>query len=90
MALLQTLNNFLTTVKKFLKPSGYLLITTFDGTIVNNSFDETNHITSYYTTQEGEKKILFDVIKNQKNLISFYTYTIILPLPLSRSYRNIF
>ena len=60
----ESLKNFINNVKKFLKPSGYLLLTTFDGSVVNSSFDENNHITSHYTTQEGEKKILFDVVKN--------------------------
>lgn len=58
-----TFNNALENFKKFLKPSGYILITTFDGDLVNASFDETDRIVSYYTTMEGKKKILFDVIK---------------------------
>jgi SAM-dependent methyltransferase len=58
-----TLANFVANVSKFLKPSGYLLLTTFDADTVNSSFDESGHITSYYTTQEGEKKVIFDVVK---------------------------
>jgi SAM-dependent methyltransferase len=59
-----TLNNFLENIKKFLRPSGYLLLTTFDANLVNKNFDENNHIISYYTTKTGTKKILFDVVKN--------------------------
>ena len=58
-----TLKNFLENIKKFLKPSGYLLLTTFDANIVNKTFDETGHITSYYTTQEGDKKVIFDIVR---------------------------
>ncbi len=58
-----TLENFIANVSKFLKPSGYLVLTTFDGDVVNSSFDESGHITSNYTTQEGEKKVIFDVIR---------------------------
>jgi SAM-dependent methyltransferase len=58
-----TLNNFISNVSKFLKPSGYLLLTTFDADTVNSSFDESGHITSNYTTQEGEKKVIFDVAR---------------------------
>jgi SAM-dependent methyltransferase len=58
-----TLKNFMENIKKFLKPSGYILLTTFDANMVNKTFDETGHITSHYTTQEGEKKTIFDVVK---------------------------
>lgn len=62
-----TLANFVENVKKFLKPSGYLILTTFDAEMVNKTFDSTGHITSYYTTQEGEKKIIFDVIRKYEH-----------------------
>ena len=58
-----TLKNFMENIKKFLKPSGYILLTTFDANIVNKTFDETGHITSYYTTQEGDKKVIFDIVR---------------------------
>jgi len=58
-----TLANFVANIKKFLKPSGFLLLTTFDADTVNSSFDESGHITSYYTTQEGDKKVIFDVVR---------------------------
>ena len=62
-------------LKKFLKPSGYILLTTFDGSVVNKSFDETGHITTYYTTQEGEKKIMFDVVKKYSPDIKDFSVT---------------
>ena len=65
-----TLSNFLANVKKLLKPSGYLLMTTFDGLIVDKAFDETNHITSYHTTNEGKKNIIFDVVKTYEDNMS--------------------
>lgn len=58
-----TLKNFMTNIKKFLSPSGFLLLTTFDSEMVNKSFDENNRITTYYTTLDGNKKIIFDIIK---------------------------
>lgn len=65
-----TLSNFLANVKKMLKPSGYLLMTTFDGNVVDKSFDETNRVTSYYTTNDGKKKIIFDVVKKYDDNIN--------------------
>jgi SAM-dependent methyltransferase len=58
-----TLNNVIQNFKKFTRPSGYVLITTMDAFLVNASFDENNKIISHYTTSDGNKKILFDVIK---------------------------
>jgi len=58
-----TLKNFIENIKKFLKPSGYILITTLDANLIHKSFDDNGHIVTYYTTQEGEKKIIFDVIR---------------------------
>lgn len=57
-----TLDNFLANVKKFTKPSGYITITTFDDKVTNESLKKGN-VTSYYTTKEGEKKVIFDVKK---------------------------
>jgi SAM-dependent methyltransferase len=58
-----TLKNFMENIKKFLKPSGYILITTLDASLIHKNFDDSGHIVSHYTTQEGEKKILFDVVR---------------------------
>lgn len=57
-----TLNNFMKNIQKFSKPSCYVLLTTFDDEIVNNDLQK-GITTSYYTTQDGEKKVIFDIIK---------------------------
>ena len=64
-----TLANFVSNIKKFLKPSGYLLLTTFDADVVNQSFDSNGKITANYTTQEGEKKVIFEVIRKYDTII---------------------
>lgn len=64
-----TLLNCVSNIKKFLKPSGYLLLTTFDADVVNQSFDENGKITSNYTTQEGEKKVIFEVVRKYDGVI---------------------
>jgi SAM-dependent methyltransferase len=56
-------NNVLENFSTLIKPSGYIIITTFDAELVHSNFDENNRIVSYYTTQEGNKKILIDVVK---------------------------
>ena len=57
-----TWNNFCSNVNKYLKKDGYILITTLDGSIVHDSFNN-NHITREYIDDNGQKKILFDIIK---------------------------
>lgn len=57
-----TWNNFCYNVNKYLRTDGYLLITTLDGQMVHNSFDN-NHISKHYIDENGQKKLLFDIVK---------------------------
>ena len=60
----QTLQNFMINISRFTKPSAYVIITTFDMDIVNKHLTQEGGMpTSYYTTKEGVKEVVFDVIK---------------------------
>lgn len=56
------INNF-----KILKPGGYFLACLFDGKILHETFKEKKVIDEYYTTEIGEKELLF-TIKPMYNL----------------------
>lgn len=58
-----TWNNFVQNVNMYLKPGGYMMISTFDGETIMNLLSEKDNYTSYYTNTKGEKKILFDMVK---------------------------
>jgi len=57
-----TWNNFCHNVNKYLKSDGYLLITTLDGSLVDQNFKD-GHISRNYITDDGEKRTLFDIVK---------------------------
>jgi len=63
-------NNFCQNINTYLKPNGYILITAFDGDIVYNKLKETGKINSYYTTDDGEKILFFEVVKKYDNTIT--------------------
>lgn len=56
-----TLKNFIGNVKKYLRKDGFILITTFDGKIIHNKFNNEGKITSEYLSKDGNKSILFDI-----------------------------
>ena len=57
-----TWGNFCYNVNKYLKKDGYLLITTLDGQMVDQTF-KNGHISREYITDDGEKRLLFDIVK---------------------------
>ena len=57
-----TWNNFCSNVSKYLRSDGYLLITTFDGELVDKTF-KNGHIIREYISDDGQKKTLFDIVK---------------------------
>jgi len=59
-----TWNNFCENIKKFLTPGGFIVITCFDAHAIIKAFSNNNKITGYYTNENGDKKILFDIVKN--------------------------
>ncbi|CAH6421376.1 mRNA capping enzyme [uncultured virus] len=61
-------NNFIENLKMYLKPGGYMLITTFDADKVLEILGENEKYTSYYTNQNGEQEVLFEIIKKYEKL----------------------
>ena len=59
-----TWNNYCQNINKYLKPGGFLLISTLDGNLLNKSFKNSNTITKYYITDEGKKEILYEIKRN--------------------------
>jgi hypothetical protein len=57
-----TWNNFCYNINKYLRQDGYILITTLDGKMVNDAFVN-NHITQSFITEDGNKEVLFDIVK---------------------------
>nr|QBK88426.1 MAG: mRNA capping enzyme [Mimivirus LCMiAC01] len=56
-------NNFLKNIKMYLRPGGYMMITTFDADKVRKILEKKDQYKSYYTDTKGTKKIFFDIIK---------------------------
>lgn len=67
-----TLNNFLNNIKKHLRQHGFLIITTFDGNIVNKTFNKDGKINTEYMANDGNVSLLYDINRlypeNTKNL----------------------
>jgi SAM-dependent methyltransferase len=56
-----SLSNFLNNVKKYLRQHGFLIITTFDGNIVNDTFNNHGKINEEYMSSDGNKTLLYDI-----------------------------
>ena len=56
-----SLNNFLNNVKKYLRQHGFLIITTFDGNIVHDTFNSDGKINAEYMSSDGNKSLLYDI-----------------------------
>jgi hypothetical protein len=60
----QTLSNFMENLVRFTKPSGYVIITTYDSEIVHQDLvKDGGQSTTHYVNKEGEKLVLYDLIK---------------------------
>jgi SAM-dependent methyltransferase len=57
----KSLNNFLNNVNKYLRQHGFLIITTFDGNIVNDTFNSEGKINEEYMSSDGNKTLLYDI-----------------------------
>jgi hypothetical protein len=57
-----TWNNFCENLNKYLREGGYFVFTTFDGNKVKEKLKDSDKYTEYYD-DNGEKKILFDIVK---------------------------
>ena len=58
-----TWNNFCKNIEMYLKQGGYIIFTCFDGQEISKLLKDTDKYTSYYTNDNGEKKVMFDIIK---------------------------
>jgi SAM-dependent methyltransferase len=57
-----SVNNLIENIKNHLKPGGYILLTLFDGEHLHKKFTD-NKYTSMYTDEDGNRKVLFDIVK---------------------------
>lgn len=65
-----TWNNFCTNVNMYLKPGGFLIITTFDSKRIIELLKDKDKHTVHYTDKKGDKKVLFEIIKRYGHLTS--------------------
>ena len=64
-----TLNNFCENINMYLAQDGYMLVSVFDGEIVYNKLKETDgRYTVNYTTDDGNTRILHDIIQRFKDV----------------------
>lgn len=54
-----TLNNFCSNVNNYMNDGGYLLITTFDGDLLNEEFKKRNGVIESYYLEDGKNKLFF-------------------------------
>ena len=68
----ETFNNLCYNINKYLDNNGYLIITTFDGDIVNSLNYIDNKYSSYYTDIDGKNIKFFEIVKkyNEKKFIN--------------------
>ena len=68
-----TWNNFCSNINKYLREDGYLLITTLDGQMVHENFKD-GHIKKEYISDDGQKKVLFDIVKRYPDNVDITKY----------------
>lgn len=61
-------NNFCTNINMYLKPGGYILLTTYDAQRVVEALGDNDKFSSHYTTPKGEKKLFFEIVKRYDTL----------------------
>lgn len=61
-------HNFCQNVRTYLKPNGFLLLTTFDARKVLESFGDSDKIEAHETDDTGNKKLLFEIVKKFKTV----------------------
>jgi len=60
-------NNFKQNIKKYLKPGGYYIATTFDAQEVIKLMGKNKSITTWYDDKDGNKKKFFDIVKKYED-----------------------
>lgn len=63
-----TFANLKQNIRDYLKPGGFMMVSTFDAEKIVEALGDKDKYTIYYTTPKGEKKILFEIIKKFGNL----------------------
>ena len=58
-----SVDNLINNIKEYLKVDGYVLMTLFDSSLVDNSFDGNKSYTSSYTDDDGNRQKLFEIVK---------------------------
>jgi SAM-dependent methyltransferase len=61
-------DNFCQNVRTFLRPNGFLLLTTFDARKVLEAFGDSDKISGHETDDTGNKKLLFEIVKKFKTV----------------------
>lgn len=59
----ESIDNLVKNIKNYLIEGGYLIFTLFDAKLVMEKLGESNKYTTYYTDDEGNRRILFEIIK---------------------------
>lgn len=60
-------DNFTQNLQDYLKPNGFFIATAFDGDRIIKLLADKNAYTQYFTNQNGEQKVLFEIIKKYEN-----------------------
>ena len=58
-----SINNLVDNIKTYLRKDGYILLTLFDPERIEPLFDANGKITSTYTDKEGQRTILYEIVK---------------------------
>ena len=58
-----SIDNLIDNIKNFLKKDGYILLTLFDAMRIHKSFDMNGKITSTYTDKDGNRNVLYEIVK---------------------------
>lgn len=61
-------NNFVNNVNTFLKPGGFMLITTYDGELIEKLLEEKDVRSIYYTDKYGKNTLFHEIKKKYKKI----------------------
>ena len=65
-----SIENLIKNIDTFLTKDGYVLLTLFDAELIDKTFGDNNKITSYYTDEEGQRNILYEIVKKYDGKLS--------------------
>ena len=70
-----SLNNLCKNINKYLDKDGYVILTTFDSKRVRDLLHATGRHTETFTTEDGEKKVLYDIVRKYDDTITDFKQT---------------